>query len=430
MDLGRFLITVIDPSGGLIPATPQHKNSGTGIEFIYNNWEKFKFTKNNSTSRSERVDFMARMKKSQAFTNKQLVIPAFYRDIDLSQASNGKLATDTITKLYAKLIRMVSGLTSNDTKDDWGLFSFVGHNTRYNIQMTLVEIFKYFIGMIKGKNGIFRKSVMGKSVDYGIRAVISSPSYRFDKYTQTKVSFTHCGVPLNMVIHAFAPFIKAWCLNFLNNSLDSDGDSNYNKDNHIKQYDDEFISKAIKRFDKFPDSRFDLVTYKSVNHEIKNDYIYITTSDDERIKLTWAGLFYMAAFNVVKDKHVYITRYPLENHMAIFPSKVNTLSSMNTRNLIINGVNYPDYPVMPDKLDRSKVANQFIDALQMANIYVTALGADFDGDQVTIRGVFTQEANEEAHNQIYKLSNILSTDGENIRQIQQDSIQTLYNLTK
>ena len=51
-------------------------------------------------------------------------------------------------------------------------------------------------------------------------------------------------------------------------------------------------------------------------------------------------------------------------------------------------------------------------------------------DQVTVRGVFTQEANEEAERMIYSPKNILTIRGDNIRTISNEAIQALYAMTK
>ena len=58
------------------------------------------------------------------------------------------------------------------------------------------------------------------------------------------------------------------------------------------------------------------------------------------------------------------------------------------------------------------------------------VGGDFDGDQVTIRGVFTQEANLECEKLINSPKNILNIVGESVRSTTIEAIQTLYNLTK
>jgi len=49
---------------------------------------------------------------------------------------------------------------------------------------------------------------------------------------------------------------------------------------------------------------------------------------------------------------------------------------------------------------------------------------------VTVRGVFTQEANLEAERIINSPSNILNLIGQNNRPISMEAVQTIYDLTK
>lgn len=50
--------------------------------------------------------------------------------------------------------------------------------------------------------------------------------------------------------------------------------------------------------------------------------------------------------------------------------------------------------------------------------------------QVTIRGVFTQEANAELDGLIRSKTNILNVSGSNIRSTENEALQTFYALTK
>lgn len=49
---------------------------------------------------------------------------------------------------------------------------------------------------------------------------------------------------------------------------------------------------------------------------------------------------------------------------------------------------------------------------------------------VSIRGIFTQEANEELKKKIIDKTNILNIAGRNIRTTEREAVQALYNLTK
>ena len=42
----------------------------------------------------------------------------------------------------------------------------------------------------------------------------------------------------------------------------------------------------------------------------------------------------------------------------------------------------------------------FIDTLNISNLYLEGIGGDYDGDQVTVKGIFSDEANEELDKQL------------------------------
>ena len=66
----------------------------------------------------------------------------------------------------------------------------------------------------------------------------------------------------------------------------------------------------------------------------------------------------------------------------------------------------------------------------MSNVYLAAIGGDYDGDQVTVKSVFSQEANIEAEKKLLAASNILSVNGNNIRKTTNEAVQTLYMMTR
>lgn len=54
----------------------------------------------------------------------------------------------------------------------------------------------------------------------------------------------------------------------------------------------------------------------------------------------------------------------------------------------------------------------------------------YDGDQVTVKGVFSQEACEEARKIMKSKAHILNIYGGNMRRTTNEGVQTLYMLTK
>ena len=54
---------------------------------------------------------------------------------------------------------------------------------------------------------------------------------------------------------------------------------------------------------------------------------------------------------------------------------------------------------------------------------------DYDGDQVTVKGVFSKEANEELHNQLSNKAHYFNLGGKGVRTSDKEAMQSLYSLT-
>ena len=70
---------------------------------------------------------------------------------------------------------------------------------------------------------------------------------------------------------------------------------------------------------------------------------------------------------------------------------------------------------------------------QVANIYLKAMGGDFDGDTTYLKSVFSKEANAEAEKLVYAKTNILGANGiasRGLSKIGREAGVTLYALTK
>lgn len=367
-----------------------------GLRFIYNNWNKIKFKKNDSRERSQRIDMITGLSKNEIFMSKQIVIPPHYRDINLSGAATGKIGHDVVNDKYAKLIRLIQ--TSSTTDEDISGFDFLGNMTRVNIQTLIVEIYDYFMGFIKGKDGLFRSSVMGKSIDYGARLVISSPIFDAKKYEDMKVSFEYSGVPLVQVTTLFYPFIikyvEDWfSKNVLTKTTIPSVDKNTGdikqyvlKDND-KKYSQEKLTKYIKKFIKSPSERFEQIkVYTESNGELPLLISYRELDDNNNEKrkvtrpMTWTDLLYQACEYVVRDKHVYITRYPLEDYMCTYPSKIQVMTIFKTKRVVLENSPtehiYKYYPDIDVNMDKGDISGIFIDTLQVFNGILKAIGGD------------------------------------------------------
>ena len=72
----------------------------------------------------------------------------------------------------------------------------------------------------------------------------------------------------------------------------------------------------------------------------------------------------------------------------------------------------------------------FVDTASFSNLYCQGLSADYDGDQISVKAVYSQEANKEAIEMLHSKKHLLNISGENMRSSSNEAVQTLYALTK
>lgn len=426
----------------------EDENGQTGLEFIYKNWDKIKYKKNNSSIRNERIELFDNHSKEELFTNVWVISPAMYRDINLQNSENGKISYHEINSMYSKLIRLVAMLGQDSS------FTPILNNTRYMIQSTLIDIYNYYKNLIEKKNGTIRKSLLGKSVDYGSRLVITTPNYNVNHYKEMDVDFYHAGIPLANCCSLFTPFILGWVRNFLQRELEftsnkypfkgKNGEVEFKplKD-PMSYYNEEKIQKMMDTFVFSYSGRFDKIIIPTEDMDTDPKYMYFsgsmisqdTLSESQKKgigarPMTLTDLFFMAACDVCKDKHVYITRYPLTDYLGVFPIGISVLSTHHTAKMKVGEKTYTHYPLIDLSLSDSEVASAFVDTVRFQNVYLKVIGGDYDGDQISVKGVYSQSANLEAAKILRSKMNIIGIGGKGLRKTTNETVQTLYMMTK
>lgn len=439
----------------------EDENGDTGIEWLYKNWEKIDFKKNDSNKRNSRIDMLKNHSKDEIFCTKWAVCPAFYRDVNLQSNSSGRPKVPEINDVYTAILRNVN-MVETGTNFDFMINSIIGKT-----QMLLIDIYNMMKEKINGKNGYLRRSILGKSIDYCARIVITATPYDNNSVEDQHINFQYTGVPLSHCCAQLTPFIIWWLNQYFRTRiinhkdqfpvLDGDGKRVYvHLDNPETVFNDEYIDKNLSRWINNPSSRFDLIELpirkddkerfkiKTPRYLSLEGYSYTTTtmarraaknhsnSEGELVNrpITWTDLLYMAAADVSEDKHVEITRYPMLDYLGTFFSRIYVISTRKTIPMIINDTLYETYPLVDLTTPKGRIEASFIDSYKICPLYLPGLDGDHDGDQITSKIIFSKEANEDAERIMSSKSNILTIDGGSIRSIGNEGIQTLYTLTK
>lgn len=91
---------------------------------------------------------------------------------------------------------------------------------------------------------------------------------------------------------------------------------------------------------------------------------------------------------------------------------------------------YPYYPKIREDQFRTDTSNIFIDTMRLSNLHLKAMGGDFDGDTVTVKGVYTEEANEEIDRYMNTKIGYIGFGGEPLKHPGDDLGHSLFSLTR
>lgn len=427
----------------------QDPNGWTGISELYNHWDEIDWNKKKS-SNTQAIRLLTRLRKDQIFIDKFLVCPPIYRDVTMSGTTDTSDHIPELNNMYTKLIRTC------DLINEGGLFTIIIFSAELKIQNTMVEIINYFKDLIAKKNGLIKKYLLGKSVDFGSRSVISAPTYNHETIHDSMIDIEHTALPLSQCCSCFYPLIEAWLKNFFTREVINDPNliSFYDEDagkvriatlkDPELQFSDKAIKKMINNYIFNPDNRYKIIEVAATvptsgksekiikANMILKGKILLPNNALEVLQrpLTVTDILYLAAVDVCEKRHVMVSRYPVGTDKGIFFNKIRVQSTRNHIKLIFNGKEYPFYPNIDLKTSHDKIGVQFIDSLVFSNSLLEGMGGDYDGDTVSIRGLWSDEANLEAEDIMNRKMTALNISGSNSRVLSKEILNSYYALTK
>lgn len=375
-----------------------------GIAFLKKNIKKIKLKRTGSSQRDMRVNFVEKyMGTPQMFITKFIVCPAYYRDVN---SEKGHVEIGEINELYRNLLIAVKALRESS---EYGLN--LNDATRGRIQEIMVQIYEWFgsgttingnktSNVIPGKTGILKRAVMTKTTDYASRLVMSAPELKVERMEDLSADLDYSVLPLASACVNFLPFVVYNVRRFFENEFSGDAVipiANpkdevvyYHPKDYQMEFSDERIRKEINRFLTGFSNRFipvevptiegPTIRLKFKGHNVSyEDYM---SSDVGKLpimerNLCWVDVLYQAAVEAVKDKHILITRYPIDTYFNQFPTKVRVSSTIKTEPMVVNGEFYKNYPYIRQEMIGTNTSNSFIDSMNISNLYLAGIGGDY-----------------------------------------------------
>lgn len=413
-------------------ALVEDPNGDSGPEFLYRIWGKVR-VKEKTTETTKEVQAFFEQGRDRLFLTKFPVIPPFYRDINMNDSSSSK-SSNIINSKYSSIISYTQSMAMYTNT-----FGSMTRLTQARVQTHLVDIYQeLMVKEVKGqpsKFGMLRRSLAGKNLPYTARLVITAPNLNKSSLSQVQVKFGYATIPLAYICSLFMPFMIHNLKEYFESEflragkypvMDSEGKVRYTT--FQESYDENAITGMINKFINSPGTRFDTI-YTPQDVDGKRYPMMVTgrfNKDNTSFsrKATFTDILYIVAMRTVADKHVYITRYPMDNPNGQNPYRIIVSTTNETKPVTIGDTVYEHYPVI-----KGDPMNAFMSTGQFSNTMIGPMGADFDGDQVSVRACWTKEANADAERTINSNSYVINIQGKNMREITKDFLLTQYMLT-
>ena len=427
----------------------------TGIKWLKENFGKIKFKSTDSRARDMRIRYIEHnFKEGRMFINKYIVIPAFYRDVNTTGRHAG---VGQINTLYVNLLTAARALRENG---DYGLS--MADTTCARIQDTLKTIYDWFCGNnndaitdkgagLSGKFGIIKGANMKYTSDYSSRLVLSAPELKVNSVDDLMVNIDKSAIPLAAAAADFYPFMLFHMRKFFENEflnatsyeiVDKDGNEiSVELENPMLAFNDDVLKDQLKKFVYSHNNRF-LPIVLPTKDKSKTYYMVFkgkrwdTVNDCEMAEepamhrpMTWVDVIYISAVRSTEGKKLSFTRYPYDSYFNTIYTGIEIASTKETEPIIIDGEFYRFYPKIRLSDIGAESAAKFIDTMQVCNLYLSGMGADYDGDTGQVKGSFFKETNDELANFTDSKANYINLGCENNRVSEKEAIQALYNMT-
>ena len=241
---------------------------------------------------------------------------------------------------------------------------------------------------------------MSKTTDYASRLVMSAPELKVERLEDIQADLDYSVLPLASACVNFLPFVVYNVRRIFENEFSGDAVIPYiDKDKNVRylhpkdyqtEFSDERIRKEIERFLHGFSNRFipiEVPTVEGITVRLMFKGYNMTPEEFAKTDvgkvpimerdLTWCDIFYQAAVESVKGKHILITRYPIDTYFNQFPTKVRVSSTVKTEPMIVGNKSYKNYPYIRQEDIGTNTSNLFIDSLNISNLYLDGIGGDY-----------------------------------------------------
>lgn len=407
----------------------------TGFGFFIKHFNDIVFKKSLSDQRELRINFLEKF-KDRALMQRHIVIPAGIRDVEID--NDGRPVEDDINPLYRKILANANTINTN-IKDET---DSVLDNSRRSLQMAANAVYAHLYNFIEGKRGFLQAKVASRRVSGTTRNVISSMETSSDwlgDARQPTMDTVITGLPQFMSgttellmyhlrhgkfqeffdnVFGDCPVIDKRTLRPVSITLKPKTADKWGTDEGIESLVAGFLEPHSRHKPVMIDDHYigliwqDEKTFRIVKSidELPEGY-----SDTKLRPITYAEFFYIHCSAYIEKVRCFTTRYPITGAESIKSGIIylkTTVVGLRRKELNSDwSETGHELLEMPSTVDKLK----WMETQAIHPSTLTSYGADFDGDQLSLMPVFSDEATAEIDRLRNDPSSYLSVTGGFIR---------------
>ena len=435
---GKQYAVFDDKLANFVIVDEEVKGANTGFKFFIDNISKLANSKSPEALRAKNKHMLL-VKYMDILVTKYIVcMPAGLRDLNLNSP---RLSKDDINKLYLSVLNLTASLSGHGLSED-SLFDGI----RYQIQLKVSEIYDYINTIISGKSGFFQQHYGARKIAFSTRNVISVAVLDGDTPdAATNIKANETMLPILNFIKCFQPFVVNYIKNKVYGELFINGSTERVAVTSPKTLELEYINVTSAEMNKYVTSdgvnrlvnqfkhvgfRESPVSIMSSDHKeywlllgyTDTDIIYIAKSvsdikemlvadgkefsQDKIHPLRWVELLYVVGVQIGRKKHVTVTRYPVIGDGSIYTSEIHLITTNPSKEILVKfgnetKIEVPHFPI---------VGTSYYESVILHPCRLSGLGADMDGDTVSITAIWSDEGNAEIAEKSKSISHVIGSD--------------------
>lgn len=391
----------------------------TGYAFFMSHLAELRFEKNKSDKRNFYIDLIEKAFKDNTYLMRYvLVMPAGMRDYTVTP--DGKPEEDEINTFYRHLITQCQLVDPALVGKSPSLYDGV---IQY-LQSTLNDLFEYIQSLLDGKNKLILGKWLSRKIFNSTRNVLTaSVDNTVDMNDPNRLRSNDTAVGLYQFLRATCPKSLFALKNaYVNKIFNEDNNFAYltnaktlHKEEvlstHVqKDYDRwmtmEGLESVIANFGSL-DIRHTTLSLNGGKHHMgllyRDKGCVRFLQDIQEVPegfdvskvspITMAEFLYLSVYQLSGKLPGFITRYPIQGLGGIYPCMMQLRTTTAIEQVHLLGENWE---VTPELLSAFPLRGEpFFNGISVHQSHMALLGADHDGDTISLVGVQTDEAIEE-----------------------------------